>query len=286
MDPRRTGLFVLGLLAIFLAAVGIGSALEPADTDSGVGAHGMEEETHGAHQEPASHAPAGLAVAEDGYALRFDRTHLRKGEPGELRFTVVADSGAPVTGFDELHERRLHLILVRRDGTGFRHLHPEMDAAGAWSVPAEFPAAGAYRVFADFSVGGEQRTLAADLFVSGGEFEARPFPPPAAADTTAGYEVRLRSDHLAAGEPAALTFAVGRDGEPVGDLAPYLGAKGHLVALREGDLAFLHVHPEPGGVGEVPFAATFPSAGRYRLYLQFRHDGTVRTAEFTVEVSR
>ena len=29
-------------------------------------------------------------------------------------------------------------------------------------------------------------------------------------------------------------------------MEPYLGAKGHLVALREGDLAYLHIHPEGG----------------------------------------
>ena len=32
--------------------------------------------------------------------------------------------------------------------------------------------------------------------------------------------------------------------------------------------------------------AEFPSAGRYRLYLQFKHDGRVHTAAFTQEVSR
>ena len=58
----------------------------------------------------------------------------------------------------------------------------------------------------------------------------------------------------------------------------YLGAGGHLVALREGDMAFLHVHPTGDGPS---FAATFPTPGRYRLVLQFRHDGRVRTVAFT-----
>jgi hypothetical protein len=76
---------------------------------------------------------------------------------------------------------------------------------------------------------------------------------------------------------------------PVTDLQPYLGAYGHLVALREGDLAYLHVHPEGApGDGATPagprveFAAEVPSAGTYRLFLDFRHAGVVRTAEFTV----
>jgi hypothetical protein len=84
---------------------------------------------------------------------------------------------------------------------------------------------------------------------------------------------------------------VARDGAPVTDLQPYLAAYGHLVALRAGDLAYLHVHPdgEPGD-GRTPagptvvFHTQVPSAGTYRLYFDFQHDGRVRTAEFTVTV--
>ncbi|MEV6492826.1 hypothetical protein AB0M20_30025 [Actinoplanes sp. NPDC051633] len=71
-----------------------------------------------------------------------------------------------------------------------------------------------------------------------------------------------------------------KDGKPVTDLQPYLGAYGHLVALRHGDLAYLHVHPDgtPGdgrtaaGPGII-FHADVPSAGAYRLYLDFQHAG-------------
>lgn len=108
-------------------------------------------------------------------------------------------------------------------------------------------------------------------------------------DATNGYEVRLRADEPMAGEPTSLEFTVSRDGQPVEDLQPYLGAKGHLVALREGDLAFLPVHPEEGhevAADAIVFAATFPTAGRYRLYLQFKDKGLVQTVEFTVVVPR
>jgi hypothetical protein len=67
---------------------------------------------------------------------------------------------------------------------------------------------------------------------------------------------------------AELGYAITRDGKPV-ETEPYLGAGGHLVALREGDLAFLHVHP---------------TEGRYRLFLQFKVDGRVETVAFTREV--
>lgn len=74
---------------------------------------------------------------------------------------------------------------------------------------------------------------------------------------------------------------VRREGEVVGDIADYLGAKGHLVALRDGDLAYLHVHPDEG---RLLFEAEFPTAGRYRLFLQFAHSGEVRTAALTLDV--
>jgi len=278
---RKVALFFVGLAVVFGASAALGSAFEPAQTEEdGMDAHAMEATTHGA----AGHEPAGLGISADGYSLRLSPTQLEVGEARELRFTIERDN-ATVTEFDELHERRMHLIVVRRDGTGFQHLHPAMDANGVWTVPVRFDAAGVYRVFADFSAAGEQQTLATDLFVSGGEFEARPFPAPRPVAGAADYEVRLDAGDPHAGEPSALTFTVSRDRRPVEDLAPYLGAKGHLVALREGDLAFLHVHPEEEhevAAEEIEFEATFPTAGRYRLYLQFKHEGRVRTAEFTV----
>ena len=319
---KRIALFAAGLAAVFVAAVAIGSLVEPADTESG----GMEETMsnhsaevsheggeakrggHGSQHGEATHEPAGLSVSEGGYTLRMSPTQLGRGEARELRFTIDGADGRAVTEFDELHERRMHLIVVRRDGTGFRHLHPEMDEAGTWSIPIEFAQPGVYRAFADFSVGGEQHTLAGDVFVSGGEFEARPFPAAQPVYSTDGYDVQLEAGEPRAGEPTSLTFAVSQDGHGVHELSPYLGAKGHLVALREGDLAFLHVHPEEadgghahggddghgdngdggheGDANEIAFAATFPTAGRYRLYLQFKHEGVVQTAQFTVEVPR
>jgi len=282
----RIGLFVLGLVALFAVAVAVGSAVDPAETESSEMGETMD--SHGGHGTTATtaHEPAGLGVSADGYALRLGPTQVERGDERELRF-AIEHAGELVTEFDELHERRMHLIVVRRDGTGFRHLHPEMDA-GTWTVPVSFDKAGIYRVFADFSVEGEQETLATDVFVSGGKFNAHPFPAPQSVAETDGYEVELEPGEPVAGGPVALAFAVSEEGRPVDGLQPYLGADGHLVALREGDLAFLHVHPEEehGAPNEIVFEAEFPTEGRYRLYLQFQHEDVVRTAEFTVVVPR
>jgi hypothetical protein len=58
--------------------------------------------------------------------------------------------------------------------------------------------------------------------------------------------------------------------------------------LRQGDLAYLHAHPEEhrDAANAIPFAGDFASAGLYRLFLQFRVGGALHTAGFTVRVAR
>ena len=114
-----------------------------------------------------------------------------------------------------------------------------------------------------------------------------PLPAAVPAGEEDGYRAELSAHRALAGGSTQLDYALSRDGRPLDGVEPYLGADGHLVALREGNLAFLHVHPEESGTpGTIRFAATLPSPGRYRLFLQFRHDGRVRTVAHTLEVAR
>ena len=164
-------------------------------------------------------------------------------------------------GFQVEAERRLHLIIARRDLTGYQHLHPTEAVDGTWSTPVTVPLAGTYRLFADFQRDDVKHVLAADLTVPG-DYLPSPLPAPATTTTTEGFTVSLQHDELRAGEEGDLDFTVPRDGRPVAAIEPYLGARGHLVALREGDLAYLHVHPHDGDqpAGAVPFSADFASA--------------------------
>ena len=180
--------------------------------------------------------------------------------------------------------------MVRNDLADFAHVHPELDGTGTWRVPVNLSKAGDYRVFADFTAdGGPALTLGANLHVAG-QYDPQPLPAVSASTVVDGYTVTLDGAPKVE-ESSMLTMTVSRNGKPVTDLQPYLGAYGHLVALRASDLAYLHVHPmgEPGdGVTpagpDIGFHTTFPSAGDYRLFLDFQHHGVVRTAEFTVSV--
>jgi hypothetical protein len=176
---------------------------------------------------------------------------------------------------------------------GFQHLHPRMSSTGEWTTPITVPRAGAYRVFADFMRDGRKETLGADLGVDGPvDWQAMPAPANAATTST-GYRVRVSGGPARSGHETDLRFTVAREGKPV-HVDDYLGAKGHLVALREGDLGYLHTHPTGHGRGEemnghddsIAFATEFPTEGRYRLFLQFKVGGRVHTAAFTQEVAR
>lgn len=244
---------------------------------------------------PLSADPPGLSLVQSGYALTAVRAPGAPGDHGTLSFTIAGPSGTPLLDYATVHDKQLHLIVVRSDGQHFAHVHPVLDqATGIWSTPWMWKAAGTYRLFADFQpaqASGAKLTLTRTVDVAG---ELAPSPPLTArtSDEIAGYTVEL-DGALTAGVSKQVTAKVTRDGEPVTTLQPYLGAYGHLVALREGDLAYLHVHPEGAepvgdrtGGPAVSFAATAPTAGRYLLYLDFKVDDTMHTATFVVDAAR
>ncbi|MFE1380197.1 hypothetical protein ACFW6S_14775 [Streptomyces sp. NPDC058740] len=285
--------FAAALAATFGTAYGVGKGVGPIGepAKAGHGEHaaaGRAEEAggggHAGHAE-AANAPAagGLQVSENGYTLALETPTPAPGK-STLRFSIKDANGRKVTAFTTEHGKELHFIVASRDLTVFRHLHPVRAADGTWSVDADLPAPGGYKAFADFKPaarGAQGITLGADLSVPGA-YAPRPMPPVTPVANVDGYQVRLGGT-LDPGRAGELKLTVTKAGRPVTDLEPYLGAYGHLVALRDGDLAYLHVHPNEGGPGpDVSFTATAPSPGTYRLFLDFQHEGKVRTAAFTV----
>jgi len=311
----KLGGYGLMLGAAFAVALGVGTAVGPvsatttntatASTHPGGGqdAQGMsgmtatDYDAAGAHgMAGTGHAgglPQGLAAAAGGYTLAPATTMLPTGRTAAFSFRVLGPDGTPLTAYTAEHERELHFIVVGRDLIGYQHLHPTRSADGTWSVPLTLPAAGVYKAFADFRpvAASMPVTLAVDLFAPG-DFRPAPLPKPVRTTTVDGYVVTLAGTPAAARE-SGLRFTVERDGRPVTDLQPYLGAYGHLVALRVGDLAYSHVHPDgaPGDGRTAPgpavvFHADLPTAGAYRLFLDFQTRGVVHTAAFTATAGR
>ena len=141
--------------AVVLALVFAGAAFAGSRIDVHPGKPTPEQAGMGAMAAGAAMAPQpvrGLAVSEKGLTLELARTTAPPGTPFELAFRIVDRNGQTVRDFDVEHTKRMHFIVVRRDMTGFQHLHPTESPDGTWSVPVTLPDAGSYRVFADFSV--------------------------------------------------------------------------------------------------------------------------------------
>ena len=221
------------------------------------------------------------------------------GQPVELELRVRLENSPDlreVTEFDLVHEKPIHLFLVRRDLAYFAHEHPDLVAPGVFRLPFRFPAPGDYRLFADVAPrdAGSQ-VLRAGLAVSPGPGEAAPppAPPPSGpvlSAETGGVAVvlTLPEGGIPAGRTVTVTATL-RDpnGRPVESLEPWFGALAHLLLIHEDAETFAHAHPderEPGlgRGGRIPFLVRLPRPGLYRGWLQFRRGGRVFTVELAV----
>jgi hypothetical protein len=125
-------------------------------------------------------------------------------------------------------------------------------------------------------------------------------------------ELLLNGQTLQAQKPVILRFRVSdKNGQPASDLEPYMGMAGHLVIVRRDLSVFAHVHPagsvpmaavallenqkSPSGdsmpgmhhgpvSSEITFPYGFPQPGDYRLFLQVKPGGQVKTAVFELNV--
>ncbi len=107
----------------------------------------------------------------------------------------------------------------------------------------------------------------------------------------------------------------GSDGQPAGDLEPYMGMAAHAEFVRSDGSVFAHVHPSgsaamaamelaqasaPGGSTgmemsrmampgdrvdpEISFPYGFPKPGLYRVFVQVKRAGKIETGVFDANV--
>jgi hypothetical protein len=223
------------------------------------------------------------------------------GEPTDLELRVRLENSPDlreVTDFDLVHERPMHLFLVRKDLAYFAHEHPVIISPGVFRLRYRFPAPGEYRVFADVAPrNAGSQVVATKLRVQPGAGDppaASPMPSgPVLSAETGGVRVEMKLPE--GGVPAGKTVVVGaklRDpkGRPVTDLEPWLGAIAHLLLIHQDAETFAHAHPderEPslGRDGHIPFLVRLPKPGLYRGWLQFQRGGRIVTGEIALEAT-
>ncbi|MGH3787936.1 MAG: hypothetical protein ACRDRG_15600 [Pseudonocardiaceae bacterium] len=274
---------VLALLAVLVALVGLGITLGESVVGHIVPTPHRDAGPDRVGEGDHSTGPGGLAVASQGYVLRPRARQFAPDELINFRFNIFTTQGQPVTAFTPRGNRRMHLVVVRRDITGYQHLYPIMEPDGTWTVPLRFDEPGSYRAFAEFvpETVATPVTLGVDLEVPG-FLELGPITKLSTTAVVGGYTV-IWTGNLIGGSVSRIWMHVTRDDVPITDLDPYLGSGGHAIVLREGDLAYLRVRPVEGPRQDTStaFDVEVPTAGYHRIFLEFQHRGQVRTAAFT-----
>lgn len=299
LGNARTALLAGWVLMALIGGFGLGRVTGSGDGQSAAAQSLTAAAGHqhppgtGAHTHPGDGSPvqaqvSGTTVSAAGYTIEPALRSQVGGATTDYRFRIVDADRRPVTRFAVVHDKPLHMIVVGRDLSGYQHLHPTMAADGIWNVPLRLASAGGYRVYADSTVAGADGNalplvLAVDHEVPG-QFAPVELPEASRTASAGPFTVTLdATPQIGASAPVLLRVA--RTGGPEVELERYLGAYGHLVLIREGDLGYVHVHPEPQlADGAVKFWVTVPSAGRYRAFFDFQVDGSVHTAEHTLLV--
>jgi len=253
--------------------------------------------------------PVVPAVAED-FNLRLDSTPKspKVNEKVKLRFSIFNPrTGEQVKYFYMQHDKLFHLFIVSQDMNEFQHIHPTLERDGSFTIETVLPMAGNYKIYSDFYPHeGAPQVLQTNLTTAGYTKDLMAAAPRLTPDTNLTktldgmkIELKLEPDTIIAGQRVALKYHLTdeKTGQPIRDLAPYLGAWGHTLILSEDQTDYVHSHPEEvvpdtpdklklRGGPDATFNAFFPEPATYRIWTQFLRGETLTTVSFTVKADR
>jgi hypothetical protein len=234
---------------------------------------------------PVPHSD-GLSDAFEGYLMKPLALPESRGTGIPFAFQILGPDGQPFSDYEIVQTKQLHLYAVRDDVSGYQHLHPELND-GTWSTAMDVPDGGSYRVYAEFNPKGRAPYGSPDWhpvilgvnFIIAGDTRLAPLPEPVASVQAGKYTVSRKDgvSHLRVGEGALLSFDV-----PGAKLEQHLGAVAHMSGFEVRTLSLNHLHP---AADQLTFHVQFPNRGEYRLFLEFKADGTVHRADFTIFVT-
>ena len=244
-------------------------------------------DSHSSHGDSGNHELMKMnAVSRRVLKVQTDPQEPKAGSPTELTLQIQGADDTPIRQFDVMHEKLVHLIVVRDGLDEFAHLHPEVNSTGELTVEYVFPKSGTYRLFVDHQPQGQTPGLATGELIIAGEDEPAVALVPDTSDTVMVGEIKAHIAMTPGDHETTVRFhLVDLAGKTVTDLDPYLGAMGHLVIISADGRDYVHAHPlseaKTAPDGAVAFAAHFSKPGIYRMWGQFQHQGTVFTVPFT-----
>lgn len=234
------------------------------------------------------------------------------GAPAMLGVRVTGPGSTPVTQFDLLHTKPMHLIAVSSDLQDFIHVHPALQPAGDLRVSATFSRPQPYTLFMEYDPAGTpaQTLSRGSVKPAGSQLVAAQL---SAADafggsgvktvTAGGTKVELAGPAggmIMANVPTHLVVRFrNMNGTPIDDLTEWLGMPAHGIIVSPDLKTFVHAHGMAesagggghgghGGMGTtsgpVGIDVTLPKAGLYKMWVQFQRGTTLITAPFVLGV--
>jgi heavy metal-binding protein len=245
-----------------------------------------------------------MATADYDVKVEISPRAIKPGVKTRVTFNIFHPlTGARVTDYAEVHDKRFHLFIISRDLSYFAHEHPQPTADGGWTIETTLPKDGHYVLLSDFlPTGGGPQMIATPLVTAGYEGDLTGSIPQLEPDidwtkTADGVklELTLPRPQLFAGEDVDLPFHFTdeKTGQPVRDLERYLGAFAHALIVSDDLVEHIHTHPKEmlegtdvkgGGGPDVVFDAFFPRPGKYRAWVQFQRNGRLSTVSYTFDV--
>ncbi|MCX6397958.1 MAG: hypothetical protein NTV23_15830 [Propionibacteriales bacterium] len=259
---------------------------------------GCGEDAKPVAAESVPHSHTGLPAGDGtrasyvGYTLADATFPTKAGEPGDYSFRIKDFTGATVTDYVTDLTRDMHVYVVSTDLAVYRHVHPTMAADGTWTGSLTVPRDGTYRLITEFIARrdadtSEQLVLGVERTV-GKPGVAVPVPAASRTTTDDGVTLDVVVDPTV-GKDRQMELGLSRDGEPA-SLGTYLGVYAHISAFNVETGALVHMHPlgTPETVDQrsvLSFHSGFTVAGEYRMFVQTRISGMVRTVPITVNVT-
>lgn len=194
-----------------------------------------------------------------------------------LAFRITED-GSPVSQLDAVHDKIMHLVLVRNDLRYFDHIHPVQIEPGIFSGSYNFSAPGDYRIWIDFTKEGMQHIVDFDTTITVSEKSE--------TNRIGNLTVTMRMpEKIRVNQPVAFAFDVTENDEPIHITERFLAASGHMIVIDKNLDEFGHMHDEIfDRDNTLSFEYEFTKTGLYKIWVQFSHNGD-KTAEFQVNIN-
>jgi hypothetical protein len=215
------------------------------------------------------------------------------GRPLELSFVVRHPrTHAPINEYLIVHDRPAHMFVVSSDLRVFDHVHPEPGGNGRLELTWQPPRPGRYHFLLDVVPRDAfPQLLESVVEVPGGTPVREPIGLSSLASAH-GVTASLETAAFFAGrwERFEVKLTDTATGAPLTGWEPWLGAWGHMFAIRDGATEPMHAHPDEDSIvrtaegTSVTFDVLFPRTGRYGVWVQVQRNGVVVTLPFSVEV--